>query len=124
MTKLATRVLVAMLAAAPTLAIAQTGPLSAEARELTEIRIDVVKNALQLSPDQSQYWPAIEGAIRARAEARYQRAQTALNRFEERSDRDFLKFLQARADALSERGAGLKRLADAWQPLYGTLTEV
>jgi zinc resistance-associated protein len=29
--------------------------------------------------------------------------------------------LNARADALTQRAAGLKKLADAWQPLYQTL---
>jgi hypothetical protein len=29
--------------------------------------------------------------------------------------------MHRRADALSQRGADLKKLADAWQPLYQTL---
>jgi hypothetical protein len=29
--------------------------------------------------------------------------------------------LQRRADILAQRSAGLKKLADAWQPLYATL---
>ena len=57
----------AALLFAPSLAVAQ-GQVSqlqvpqAEARDLTDIRVDVVKAALQLSPEQAQYWPAIEGA--------------------------------------------------------------
>ena len=34
------------------------------------MRIDLVKAALQLTPDQQKYWPAVENAIRARAEDR------------------------------------------------------
>jgi hypothetical protein len=38
-----------------------------------------------------------------------------------RSSRQEL-ILHRRADALAQRAADLKRLADAWQPLYQTLT--
>ena len=34
-----------------------------------------------------------------------------------------MNFLNRRADALAQRSADLKRLADAWQPLYGTLSQ-
>ena len=37
-------------------------------------------------------------------------------------DRELIAFLQRRADALTQRGADLKKVADAWQPLYKTLT--
>ena len=37
-------------------------------------------------------------------------------------NRDPVAFLNRRADALAQRSADLKRLADAWQPLYKTLT--
>ena len=37
---------------------------------MSDMRIDLVKAALQLTPDQEKYWPAVESAIRARAEDR------------------------------------------------------
>jgi hypothetical protein len=37
-------------------------------------------------------------------------------------DRNPVDFLTQRADALTQRGADLKKLADAWRPLYQTLT--
>jgi hypothetical protein len=37
-------------------------------------------------------------------------------------DRDPVEFLQRRAQALAQRAADLKKLADAWQPLYQTLS--
>jgi hypothetical protein len=37
-------------------------------------------------------------------------------------ERNTVDFLQRRADALAQRSADLKRLADAWQPLYQTLS--
>jgi Spy/CpxP family protein refolding chaperone len=49
-------------------ASAANEPLSAaDMGSLTDIHIKVVKAALQLTPDQEQYWPAIEDAIRTGA---------------------------------------------------------
>jgi hypothetical protein len=99
--------------------------------DLADVRVEIVKAALQLTPDQEKFWPAIEDAIRARAKNRQNRiAEVAarLNEMRERTplellrDRDPISFLHRRADALSERAADLKKLADAWQPLYQTLS--
>ena len=90
--------------------------------DVTDNRIDIVKAALQLRPDQMQYWPAVEEAIRARAEGRRQRIENMVSRREEgQFDRNFVQIMQNRAENLSERGAELKKLADAWEPLYSTL---
>jgi ribosomal 50S subunit-associated protein YjgA (DUF615 family) len=40
---------------------------------LTDIRVGVIKAALQLTPEQDKLWPAVEEAIRARAETRQRR---------------------------------------------------
>ena len=104
---------------------------AADLERLTDARINIVKAALQLTPDQEKYWPAIEEAIRNRAkdrQARIAAAAARLNELRDRSvievmrDRDPIAFLQRRADALTQRGADLKKVADAWQPLYKTLT--
>ena len=95
------------------------------------MRIDLVKAALQLTPDQQKYWPAIESAIRARAEDRKARlakiAETVGKRVDESPveimrNRDPIAFLQRRAEALAQRSADLNKLAEAWQPLYKTLS--
>ncbi|WP_290988500.1 Spy/CpxP family protein refolding chaperone [Hyphomicrobium sp.] len=92
--------------------------------DVTTNRIDVVKAALQLRPDQMQYWPAVEEAIRARAEGRRERIENMMSRMEEgQFDRNFVQVLQNRADNLVARGTELKKLADAWQPLYSTLDD-
>ena len=97
---------------------------------LTDARINLVKAALQLTPDQEKYWPAVEGAS-ARAkdrQARIQNAEVRLGELREKSpievlrDRNPVEFLQRRADVLAQRAADLKKLADAWQPLYQTLS--
>lgn len=129
----------ALFVATSPLAHAQTpfagvpGRLSAaEWNTLTDLRIDLVKAALQLTPDQMKYWPAVENAIRNRAHDRQARiakiAETVGSKVDEGPaeilrNRDPVNFMQRRADALAQRAANLKNLANAWQPLYQTLSQ-
>ena len=43
------------------------------------------------------------------------------SRIEVLRERNPVEFLERRADALAQRAGDLKRLADAWKPLYQTL---
>ena len=104
---------------------------AADVGTLTDARVNVVKTALQLTPDQEKYWPAIEDAVRARAKDRQTRianAEKEATELRDRSpiealrDRNPVDFMHRRSDALAQRAADLKKLADAWQPLYQTLT--
>jgi hypothetical protein len=134
MLKLIAAGLAALFVTASPLAYAQApsgGAASAvDVSTLTDARIGIVKAALQLTPDQEKHWPAIESAIRTRAKDRQVRITTAAERsselrdhspIEALRDRDPVDFLRRRADALAQRAADLKKLADAWQPLYQTL---
>jgi|SRR5579871_287918 len=137
MLKVAAAGVFALLVTASPLAYAQTPPPEPSERlkagdvdVLTEARIDIVKAALKLTPDQEKYWPAVEDAIRTRAKDRQARIAKAEERVEDRRDagrlealrdRDPVDFLRRRADTLAQRAADLKKLADAWQPLYQTL---
>jgi hypothetical protein len=128
--------LTAFLVAASPAAYAQSpstgGRLNAaDLGRLTDIRVALVKAALQLTPEQEKYWPAVEEAIRSRAKDRQARLAAAAARANELRDRspieiirerDPVNFLKRRADALTQRGADLKKLAEAWQPLYQTLS--
>jgi len=96
-------------------------PSTADLNALTDARIGIVKAALQLTPEQAKYWPAVEEAIRNRSMGRQTRL-AALARQREQGDRDPIDSVRHRADALAQRSAELKQLADAWQPLYATLT--
>src|SRR5436305_11784922 len=96
---------------------------------LTDMRVDLVKAALQLTPEQEKYWPAVESAIRASAEdrkARIAKIQETVgvradqSRIEGIRNRDPIAFLQRRSQALAQRSADLDKLAEAWQPLYNT----
>ena len=107
-------------------------PVSAEdEKTLTDLRIDLVKAALQLTPEQEKLWPPVESAIRARAEdrkARIAKIQETVGRRADESraealrNRDPIAFLQRRSEALAQRSAELDKLAKAWQPLYKTLS--
>jgi len=137
MLKLTTAAVTAFFVTASPLAYAQTAasaatPSAADLSTLTEMRIDVVKAALKLTPDQEKYWPAIEDAIRTRAKDRQARIADMAKRVAELRegnpievlrDRDPVDFLQRRADALAQRSADLKKLAGAWAPLYKTLSQ-
>ena len=94
---------------------------AADLSALTDARIAIVKAALQLTPEQAKYWPAVEEAIRNRSMGRQTRL-AALARQREQGDRDPIDSVRHRADALAQRSAELKQLADAWQPLYSTLS--
>ena len=104
---------------------------AADRNTLTDMRIDLVKAALQLTPDQEKYWPAVESAIRARAEDRKARVAKISETVGRRADqnpveimrnRDPIAFLQRRSEALAQRSADVDKLAEAWQPLYKTFS--
>ncbi len=92
---------------------------SVDWKAMTDTRIDIIKAALQLTPDQEKLWPPVEEAIRARADARRAHLEAMAQPRQER--RNSLELLRARADNLSQRADSLRKLADAWQPLYETL---
>src|SRR5918995_476869 len=94
----------------------------AEFKVLTDIRVGVIRAALQLSPDQEKLWPSVEEAIRARAETRYRRLAALRERMDQRRDVDPVQLYRQRADVLADRAASLRKLAEAWQPLYQSLT--
>lgn len=104
---------------------------AADRNTLMDLRIDLAKAALQLTPDQEKYWPAVESAIRARAEDRKARvakvSETVGRRVDQSSlevlrNRDPIAFLQRRSEALAQRSADVDKLAEAWQPLYKTFS--
>jgi len=132
----------ALFLAASSIANAQTSQSSspaaperlnaADRNSLTDLRIDLTKAALQLTPDQEKLWPAVESAIRARADDRRGRIakiqetvgrRADENRIDAMRNRDPIAFLQRRSEALAQRSADLDKLAEAWQPLYKTLSQ-
>lgn len=107
--------------------VGMTHPSAEDLKSLTDARVAVIKAALQLTPDQEKYWPAVEEAIRARAKNRQARLEkvaelrdsSAMDALHERNP---VELMQRRAERLGQRAADLKKVADAWEPLYKTLT--
>jgi hypothetical protein len=101
----------------------------ADLNALTDARIGMAKSMLQLTPEQARFWPPIEEAMRNSAESRYRRiarwralADRALADRAGEREPDPVAMMRSRGEALSERGAQLQKVADAWQPLYQTLS--
>jgi hypothetical protein len=103
-------------------------PSAADMNSLTDARVAMIKAALQLTPDQEKYWPAVEDAIRARSknrQARWERVAQLRDSgpMEALHERNPVELMQRRAEALTQRGADLKKVADAWEPLFKTLSD-
>jgi hypothetical protein len=118
-------VLTFLFVAGSSLAYAQEAsppvPSQINFKVLTDARIGLVKAALQLTPEQEKLWPPVEEAIRARAEARYNRMVAVAGKLGQQREVDPIELMRGRADALAQRAANLKKLSDAWAPLYQTL---
>jgi hypothetical protein len=107
--------------------VGMTTPSAADLNSLTDARVGMIKAALQLTPDQEKYWPALEEAIRARAKGRQARMERVAELrdtgpMQSLRERNPVELMQRRAEALSQRAADLKKEADAWEPLYKTLS--
>ena len=108
--------------------VGMRGPSAADLNSLTDMRVGLVKAALQLTPDQEKFWPPLEEAIRARSKNRMARLERVAELRDNGptdalSDRNPIDLMQRRADLLIQRGNDLKKVADAWQPLYKTLSQ-
>jgi hypothetical protein len=125
---------IALTIGTASLVYAQQGPrgrITAEdAQALVDARLAGVKAGLKLTVDQEKNWPAAEAAFRDLAKERIARMQERReNRQARRADktpphqRDGIEMLRKRADILAARAAGLKRFADAAEPLYKSLDE-
>jgi hypothetical protein len=104
-------------------------PSAADLKSLTDMRVGVVKAALQLTPEQEKLWPPVEEAIRARAKNRVARLERLTELYDNAStgaaigERNPLDIMQRRANLLVQRGTDLEKVVDAWQPLYKTLSQ-
>ncbi len=79
-------------------------PSAQDLAAFADARIAALHAGLVLTQDQEKSWPPFEQAMREVAKMRIER-------------------LQRRAEAMSTRGAALKRLADAAAPLYQSLDD-
>lgn len=94
---------------------------AAVAKALTDRKIEIVKTTLSLTPEQQKLWPAVEDAIRSRSAMRINRISKLVALRDSDKDVSPIEMMKIRADTLANKAAELKKLADAWQPLYATL---
>src|SRR5258708_29513259 len=84
----------------------------------SDARIAALKGALKLSPAQEKGWPAVEQALRDMSKERIVQREASAT---VRQNTDATERLRGRANALANRAAALRRLADAEKPLYQSL---
>ena len=130
----------AALLASATFGIAATAPrtgdpqrerpsaaeIAENAAAFSDARIAALKAGLRMNADQEKLWPPVEQALHDLAQQRIDRRTARIEAFRERErgERpDLLGTMRNRADALVQRGAGLKKLVDAADPLYASLDD-
>src|SRR5215472_3884217 len=93
-------------------------PSADDVNAFTDARVAALKAGLKLTVDQEKNWPAFEQAYRDMAKQRAERMrarweQRGDDRHDQRADNvNPIDRMQRRAEALTTRGAALKRLAD------------
>jgi zinc resistance-associated protein len=95
-------------------------PSAADNKAFTDARVAALKAGLELTAEQEKNWPAVEAAIRDMAKARADRMVARTN---EQPPSDPVEALHQRAERLSTVATGLKKLADAEEPLYKSLDD-
>ncbi|CAN5264089.1 hypothetical protein BH10PSE10_BH10PSE10_03300 [soil metagenome] len=109
-----------------------------------DAKIASVKAGLQLTPEQEKMWPPVETAVRDFAKQRIALANARASEHDARraepdqkgsqdrapgdkaaadQNRDPIARLRDRADRMAETAAGLKKIADAADPLYKSLDD-
>jgi hypothetical protein len=119
----------ALAIAGGTLAYAQQGtgprgphwrPSADGASAFVDARVAAMHAGLKLTPEQEKSWPAVESAMRDLAKLGSGRLAA---RASADKPKDPVERLGLRAEAMQSRGAALKKLADAAQPLYKSLDD-
>ncbi len=121
----------ALAIAGTTLAYAQQGPnapdraqrwrpTAADITAFGDARIAAVHAGLKLTPDQEKLWPPVEAALH---DVFKQRSDWFTARASANRPTDPIERLGARAQVMTDRGAALKKLADASGPLYKSLDD-
>ena len=122
----------ALAIAGATLAYAQQGPGKRDqardhwrpsAQDIAafgDARIAGLKAGLKLTAEQEKNWPAVEAALKDVAKQRSERFAARASADKPKTP---IERLGLRAEAMTERGAALKKLADAAAPLYASLDD-
>ena len=98
-------------------------PSADDLAALVDARVAALKAGLKLTPEQEKNWPAVETAIRAFASERFARMGERRERREASRQSDPIERLRQSADAMTATATGMRRLADAADPLYKSLDD-
>ena len=74
----------------------------------TNLRIEVFKAALQLTPEQQKYWPAVEQAIRSESETWQHRLAAVKEQHGQQLAGDPIQLMRNRANNLTQRATTSK----------------
>lgn len=95
-------------------------PTAQDVAAFGDARIAALKAGLKLTPDQEKNWPAVETALRDMAK---QRSERFAARASADKPTDPIERMGLRAQAMTQQGEALKKLADAAGPLYKSLDD-
>jgi hypothetical protein len=107
----------------------RSGPSANQIIDQFDAEIARLKANLRLTPEQDKNWSSFQAALHdiaaARAEARINRPQETARDINAADSKDdgAIAALRAQADEYAEKSTNLKKLADAVQPLYGSLDD-
>ncbi len=91
---------------------------------MLDARVARIKARLRLTAEQEKHWPAFETAIRDLAKERASRVGDRRSQRQGHADQvDVIDRLRQGADAMTTQANGLKKLADAAEPLYKSLDD-
>lgn len=103
------------------------GATTEDMSALADARIAAVKAGLRLSPEQEKLWPPVEAAAREVAKHHIDRIAARREQRREGAGRtspdELFERFQRRADNMVASAEGMKRLADAAEPLYRSLND-
>jgi hypothetical protein len=105
------------------------GPTDNQIANEVDARIAQLKANLSLTADQEKNWPGLQSALHDDGMAQFKDAFEGGNRPSRRDQQqgqgrpNDIALMRTMADDLTARGAALKKLADAAEPLYGSLDD-
>jgi LTXXQ motif family protein len=108
----------------------KSGPADNQVANDVDARIAQLKANLRLTVDQEKHWSGVQTALHDYGIGQSKNAMESRNR-PSRRDREEqgqdrpndIVMMRTMADGLTAKGASLKKLADAAEPLYGSLDD-
>ena len=88
-----------------------------------DARIAAVRAGLKLTPDQDKNWPAVETAVRDLVKIREDQREARRTARNADQRPDPVERLRTQADSMGALAAGMKRVAEAADPLYKSLDD-